>query len=90
MEKIGMHCIVSGKVQKVWFRASTCQQAEKMGLTGSVQNLPSGEVEVWAYGDKAQIKQLYEWLQQGPPLARVENVTYEELTWIEVIDFKVI
>lgn len=88
MEKICMHCIVSGRVQKVWFRASTCKEAEKLGLTGRVCNLPSGEVEVWAYGTRTQTQKLYEWLHKGPPLAKVANVSYEELPWEEVINFK--
>jgi acylphosphatase len=74
---------VSGKVQGVWFRASTQEKAESLGLTGWVRNLPSGEVEVLACGDNSQQEALLAWLQQGPELAVVKEVTHEILDWQE-------
>lgn len=74
-----IHCFVSGKVQGVWFRASTKEEAEKLGLTGWVKNLPDGRVEVLACGDKASVNQLREWLNRGPRLASVTQVELEEL-----------
>jgi len=66
--------IVSGKVQGVWFRASTRDQACALGLRGHARNLPDGRVEVFAAGDAAAIDRLAAWLRQGPPLARVEEL----------------
>jgi acylphosphatase len=80
-QKKGMHCYVIGLVQGVWFRASTQDQANKLGLTGWVRNLPDSRVEVFAYGEKAELLRLYEWLKQGPPAAKVLEVTYEEVSW---------
>lgn len=80
-EKSGLHCFVSGKVQGVWFRASTCDEAQKLGLTGWAKNLPDGRVEVMAFGDKASLQQLLTWLRKGPALAKVSELTYEELDW---------
>lgn len=80
-EKIGIHCFVSGLVQGVWFRAGTAEQAKKLGLTGWVRNLEDGRVEVLACGSKECVVQLYEWLKQGPPRAKVSEVTYEEMSW---------
>lgn len=74
-----IHCYVSGKVQGVWFRASTKEEAEKLGLQGWVKNLPDGRVEVLACGDDAQIEQFHQWLHQGPKLAQVEEVILEDL-----------
>ena len=66
--------LVSGKVQGVWFRASTRERAEGLGLRGHARNLDDGRVEVVAAGDAAALDQLAEWLWQGPPLARVDAV----------------
>lgn len=66
--------IASGKVQGVWFRASTRDQALALGLRGSASNLADGRVEVLAVGDAAAIDALAAWLRQGPPLARVDEL----------------
>ena len=66
--------IVRGKVQGVWFRASTRAQAERLGLRGHARNLVDGSVEVLAIGDAAGIDALERWLHVGPPLARVDAV----------------
>lgn len=66
--------LVRGKVQGVWFRASTRAQAERLGLAGHAANLASGEVEVLAVGDAQAIDALERWLHVGPPLARVDAV----------------
>jgi acylphosphatase len=81
---------VSGKVQGVWFRASTKEQADQLGVTGWARNLPDGRVEVMASGDHAKISLLYEWLKRGPRLAQVADITYEELSWQAFNDFKVL
>ncbi len=66
--------LVSGKVQGVFFRASTREQARALGLRGHARNLDAGRVEVLAVGDAASIDALAEWLQHGPPSARVDRV----------------
>lgn len=66
--------LVSGKVQGVWFRAGTREQAMRLGLRGHARNLRDGRVEVLAMGEADAIQQLADWLQRGPPLARVEAV----------------
>lgn len=86
--KIGRHWFVSGKVQGVWFRASTEEQARQLGLTGWVRNLADGRVEVLAFGDKEKIEQLHEWLKHGPKLANVSDLSHEEISWQEYEDFK--
>ena len=66
--------IVSGRVQGVFFRASTREQAQRLGLRGHARNLPDGRVEVLAVGADDAIRQLEQWLQHGPPSARVDHV----------------
>ena len=75
-----IRCIVSGKVQGVWFRGSTQQQAVALGITGYARNLADGTVEVLACGQPHALDELKRWLRQGPKLARVEQVTCEPVS----------
>lgn len=67
--------LVSGRVQGVFFRASTREQAEALGLGGYARNLPDGRVEVLAVGDDPALDALARWLHAGPPMARVDGVS---------------
>ncbi|MGN6740069.1 acylphosphatase [Dyella sp.] len=69
--------LVSGRVQGVFFRASTREQALVLGLRGVARNLADGRVEVIACGDHEAIAMLERWLHDGPPAARVEQVLRE-------------
>jgi acylphosphatase len=68
---------VSGRVQGVFFRASTREQALGLGLSGSARNLDDGRVEVIAAGDGLSLDKLATWLHKGPPSSRVESVVRE-------------
>jgi acylphosphatase len=72
--------LVAGRVQGVFYRASTAAEAKRLGLTGWARNLPDGRVEVVASGDGGRLAELAEWLWQGPPAAVVREVTVEEWT----------
>jgi acylphosphatase len=67
-------CIVSGRVQGVFFRASTQSAALARGIRGYARNLPDGRVEVLACGDADAVTALCDWLRTGPPQARVSGV----------------
>jgi acylphosphatase len=67
-------CLVSGRVQGVFFRASAREQAVRLGIRGLARNLPDGRVEVLACGSRASVDALCEWLQSGPLLAQVTGV----------------
>lgn len=67
-------CRVKGRVQGVFYRASTQQQAKKYNLTGYARNLPDGSVEVLACGDAQAVDILCDWLWQGPLHAQVHSV----------------
>ena len=71
--------VISGRVQGVWFRASTREQAEQLGLAGHAVNLPDGRVEVVACGSEAAVDALASWLWRGPELASVTDVAVEAL-----------
>ncbi len=66
--------LVGGRVQGVFFRASTREQALRLGLRGHARNLNDGDVEVIAAGDADALDRLEAWLRTGPPNARVTRV----------------
>jgi acylphosphatase len=72
-----IQCLISGRVQGVWYRASTQQQARALGITGFAHNLSDGRVEVLACGDEVALKALQDWLWQGPDHAAVSHVDCE-------------
>ncbi len=87
-----IHAKVTGRVQGVFYRASTRDVAKSLGLTGWVKNMPDGSVELEAQGPEDKIEKLIVWLNQGPPYSRVENVSVTELPAKEeegdfVVDF---
>jgi acylphosphatase len=71
---------VAGRVQGVYYRAATAEQAARLQLDGWVKNLTDGRVEVVAAGSQAAVADLVRWLWQGPPGVRVEAVQLEEWT----------
>ncbi|MEO8999696.1 MAG: acylphosphatase [Rhodanobacter sp.] len=79
--------IISGTVQDVFYRGSTRAQALGLGVAGHAKNLPNGTVEVLASGAADALDALARWLQQGPPAARVETVSREDLPEQELHGF---
>lgn len=75
------HAIVTGKVQGVWFRDSTCREALKLNIVGWVKNLTDGTVEVIAEGNEDELQKLIDWLHVGSPRSNVENV---DVKWSEL------
>lgn len=78
---LSIRLTVSGKVQGVYYRQSTCEVANKLGLSGFVQNLPNGDVLIEVYGEESKVEELYQWSLKGPMLAQVKSVHREEITW---------
>ncbi|OEC55706.1 acylphosphatase [Pseudomonas sp. ENNP23] len=77
MARICMHGYVSGKVQGVYYRQSTQEEADRLDLDGWVRNLEDGRVEVLFEGEEAAVRELAAWLEQGPEEARVSAVELE-------------
>jgi len=71
------HVYVSGRVQGVFFRATTRREARKRGVTGWVKNLPDGRVEAVFEGDEGSVEEMVEFCHQGSPSASVEDVDVE-------------
>jgi len=70
---------VTGRVQGVWFRQSTAEQANRLGLQGWVRNEDDGSVRGEASGTSESLATLHQWLQRGPETARVDSVAWEPL-----------
>ncbi|MFP4316435.1 MAG: acylphosphatase [Desulfovibrionales bacterium] len=68
------HGVVRGRVQGVFFRSWTREQAQDLGLTGWVQNRADGSVEVVAQGSRDTLETFEQKLHQGPAAARVDSV----------------
>lgn len=84
-----VRCLVAGRVQGVFFRATTRHQAQQLGLTGHVTNLLDGRVEVIACGEITAIEELRSWLSKGPADARVSGVACEYIDFREFAQFTV-
>jgi len=84
--------LVSGRVQGVFFRASTAREASRLGLSGSATNLSDGSVEVVASGASSKVGEFAGWLASGPPMANVTRVDVQDLDpadWPEGAGFRV-
>jgi len=81
MSEQAAHIIVRGRVQGVFFRASTQSVADDLQLAGWVRNCADGAVEIHAEGDASALARLIEWCGQGPPSAAVAGV---EVEWVAV------
>ena len=76
---VARRCLVSGRVQGVFYRASAAQRARAAGITGHARNLPDGRVEVLACGPDGVIEEFIAWLWVGPIAAKVSHVAAEPL-----------
>lgn len=79
--------LVSGKVQGVFFRASTRREALELRISGYAKNLADGRVEVFAYGEDVALGKLEKWLRQGPSMARVDELLRIDLDDAEGREF---
>ena len=80
-DEVGVSMVVTGRVQGVFFRKSTCTQARQLGLCGWVANLATGQVAVEAFGSRDAVEALVAFCKVGPPAAQVEAL---EVEWLRV------
>jgi len=78
--------VVSGRVQGVYFRASTKDAAVRWGVRGYVRNLHDGRVEAVLQGDRAAVESVVAFIREGPPGACVEAADVEWRLAAEVFD----
>ncbi|ADE14247.1 acylphosphatase [Nitrosococcus halophilus Nc 4] len=84
-----VRCLIDGRVQGVWFRASTRERAMELGVRGWVRNLPDGRVEALLQGEAEAVEALKQWLWQGPALAEVVDIQCETVAVSEIQTFEV-
>ncbi len=88
-----MKCVqiqVSGKVQGVWFRASTQRKANELNIKGIVKNLSNGDVYIEAEGEESTLEIFVKWCHQGSDHSRVDNVIISEMETKSFEDFKIV
>lgn len=84
------HVFISGRVQGVFFRASTRDEAKRLGLTGWVMNMSDGRVEAVFEGDDASVDKMISWCHEGSPHSHVYGVDVKREEYIgEFSDFGV-
>ena len=84
------HVIISGRVQGVFFRAETQQEAIRLGVCGWVRNRADGTVEAVFEGDARSVEKAIEWCHQGSPMARVTDVRVQQQAYTgEFDDFSI-
>ena len=74
MAMIRVHLLIQGEVQGVCYRATTREEAERLGLKGWVRNLDSGDVEAEVEGPEEIVEEFIRWCRKGPPAASVSDV----------------
>lgn len=83
--------IVRGRVQGVFFRASSQREARRLGLGGWVKNRADSCVELLAEGEEDQLKELIAWTNKGPSASRVERVDVRWRSFSgEFSDFRIV
>lgn len=76
-DRMRAHLFVSGRVQGVYYRATTRDTAHEHGVDGWVRNLDDGRVEAVFEGPSPAVEAMVEWCHEGSPRARVEKVQVE-------------
>lgn len=89
MSNCCIHAYVSGRVQGVWFRAFTRDQAQQHHVSGWAKNLSDGRVEVLLEGSRPNVDDVLKALEKGPPLAKVKGLEQEETSCRNLTGFTI-
>jgi acylphosphatase len=71
-------CLVGGRVQGVFYRATAARRARELGIDGHARNLADGRVEVLACGDETSVGVFVEWLWTGSSASKVTSVEVQD------------
>ena len=80
------HVIISGRVQGVFFRVTTQETAQRLGVTGRIKNRYDGNVEALFQGNETQLKRMIDYCHEGPEHARVDQVEVNKHSVSEVYE----
>lgn len=87
--KIHKNLYISGKVQGVFYRKSTKEKADELGITGYVMNMPDGSVYAEAEGEESDISKFIAWCHIGPAAAKVTEIKVENAELADFPDFRI-
>jgi len=88
-----MKCIkitITGRVQGVWFRRSTKERADKLGILGTVQNISDGSVLIMAQAEEKVLNEFLKFCHKGSPLSNVTNVIIEDRVLLQLSSFEIL
>lgn len=85
-DKTQVKVIIKGRVQGVFYRASTKDEADRLGIKGYVKNLPDGAVEAFFESSESRVTKMVEWCHRGPAASQVEHVIVEKAKTAEHFD----
>ena len=89
MPTVGRRVRVSGRVQGVFFRGWTRDEARQLGVAGWVRNCPDGSVEAHIEGEEAAVDQLIAMMRSGPSGAEVDDLTVDDASAEQLESFEV-
>lgn len=90
-QKVRVHVLIEGRVQGVFFRASTRDEAQARGLAGWVRNRADGRVEAVFEGDRQVVENMLAWCKKGPPYSYVDHVKIDWQPYQgDLMDFRVV
>ena len=81
---------VFGRVHGVYFRATTLQKANELGIKGTVKNLPDGSVQIITEGSSDKLELFIKWCHEGPVLAKVTSVEISDTVPVGFTGFEII
>ena len=90
MPRVGRAVRVTGRVQGVFFRGWTKQQADALGVAGWVRNRPDGSVEALLCGEAQAVAALIERMRGGPPGATVASLEVDEASAVPADGFAIL
>lgn len=88
--KIAKRILCEGRVQGVYFRASTKEKANSLHINGWVKNQKDGTVLIHAEGDEEQVQMLVDWCNRGPEHAKVASVQVQDTQIENFQSFRII
>jgi len=84
-----LQIIIRGKVQGVWFRVSTRNKVQELGVGGIVKNQTDGSVYIEVEGDEGALKNFIAWCYEGSEFSRVDTVEIFEIKRKNFEEFKI-
>jgi len=76
---VSKKCLVGGRVQGVYYRATIAHRARELGVAGHAINLPDGRVEVFAVGTADVVQTLIDFLWKGSSASHVTSVDVSDV-----------